>query len=66
MGNNYTVELRHDQWDMILMCLDHVRAMSLAAESAYAVDRVGRKFLRRSIDETVADIRANVPEEKKS
>lgn len=61
MGTNYSVELREDQWDLIVNCLEHVRSMTTGSDSAYAVDRVARKFLRRCVDETVADIRAAVP-----
>lgn len=60
----YSVDLRRDQWDLIILCLQHVRGMSLGGDSAYAVDNVGRKFLRRCVDETVLDIQANVPGEK--
>lgn len=60
----YTVDLRKDQWDLIVMCLEHVRAMTNSADSAYAVDCVGRKFLKRCVDETIMDIRAYVPEDK--
>ena len=60
----YTVDLRQDQWDMICMALEHVRLMTCGGESQYAVDKVARRFLRRCIDETVIDIRANVPEAK--
>lgn len=59
---NYTVELRRDQWDLIVMCLEHVRSMTNGGSSAYAVDSVGRKFLRRCVVETVGDIQSNVPE----
>lgn len=64
MGGNYSVELRQDQWDLIVHCLEHVRVMTTLADSPYAVDRVGRKFLKRCVDETVTDIRAAVPEIK--
>ena len=60
----YTVDLRQDQWDLICMSLEHVRLMTSSGESAYAVDKVARKFLRRCLDETLMDIRLNVPEGK--
>lgn len=64
MTKNYTVELREDQWDLILLCLDHVRAMANNAVSNYAVDSVCRKFTKRRVDEIVTEITANVPEIK--
>ena len=60
----YTVELRQDQWDLIVYCLSHVRDMTCSGSSAYAVDAVCRKFLRRCVDETIKEIRADVPERK--
>lgn len=59
----YSVELRQDQWDLVVMCLSRIRSMS-TGDTQYAVDQLGRQFLRRCLDETVNDIRASVPEYK--
>lgn len=59
----YSVDLRQDQWDLIVMCLSRIRGMS-AGDTHYTVDQLGRQFLRRCIDEAVIDIRASVPEWK--
>jgi len=63
MGGKYTVELRQDQWDLIVMCLGRIRGMT-AGDTHYTIDQLGRQFLRRCVDETITDIRANVPEAK--
>jgi hypothetical protein len=63
VGTNYTVELRQDQWDLIVLCLTRIRSLT-TGDSQYTVDQLGRQFLRRCVDETVNDIRANVPEHK--
>lgn len=57
----FTAELRKDQWDLITLGLAHIRSMTLGGESAYGVDKLGRTFLRRCIDETVGDIQSQVP-----
>lgn len=57
-----TVDLRQDQWDLIVLSLQHVRAMTTESGIVHPVDKVGRIFLRRCIDETVTDIRVSVPE----
>jgi hypothetical protein len=62
-NEKYTVDLRQDQWDLIVLCLTRIRLMS-CGDTQYAVDQLGRQFLRRCIDETVNDIRADVPEFK--
>ena len=61
-GNTlYQAELRQDQWDLLVMALEHIRSLTQAGDSAYAVDRLGRQFLRRCCIETVKDIQAQVP-----
>ena len=59
----YSAELRKDQWDLILMALEHIRQMANGASSAYAIDTLGRKFLKRCVEETTNDIGAQVPSE---
>jgi hypothetical protein len=57
----YAAELRTDQWDLIVLALQHIRAMTTGSESSYGVDKLGRLFLRRRCDETVKDIQSQVP-----
>lgn len=64
MEQKYTVELRLDQWDLVLLSLDHVRLMTDNAISNHAVDTLCRKFTRRRVNEIVTEITANVPETK--
>lgn len=57
----FTADLRKDQWDLIVMALEHIRGMADSTASGYSVDAIGRKFLRRCIVETVGDIQSQVP-----
>ena len=61
----FSADLRLDQWDLIVLALDHVRLMTESGASQYAVDQLSRKFLRRRIDEVVNSIQGQVPEEEK-
>lgn len=58
----YTVVLRHDQWDLIVLAMEHIRGMTMAGESAYGIDKLGRIFLRRHCNEIIAAIQSNYPE----
>ena len=64
MSDKYAAELRKDQWDLITLGLAHIRSMTTGAESQYGVDRLGRVFLRRCIDEIIRDIESQVPEDE--
>ncbi len=60
---NFTVTLRFDQRDLIVLAMQQIRRMADAnPESAYSADKLGRKFLRRRVDEIVEEIQASVPE----
>jgi hypothetical protein len=51
----YTIALRDDQWDLIVLALCGIRDMTNGSVQ-YTVDQLARKFLRRRIDETVKAI----------
>lgn len=54
---NYVVELRDDQWELIVLAMRHIRGLvDYAAPGSNSVDHLGRKFLRRRVDEIEADI----------
>lgn len=57
-----SASLRRDQWDLIVLAMNHIRSMTLGAYSQYGIDRLGRTFLRRRVDEVTNDIQAQVPE----
>jgi hypothetical protein len=60
--DSFTVELRADQWDLIVLALEHVRWLTTGGDSAYTIDKLGRTFLRRRCVETMNDIQGSVPE----
>lgn len=55
------VALREDQWDLIVLALQRVRAMAALSESRTSIDILSRNFLKRRIDEAVASIQDAVP-----
>lgn len=58
----YTVDLRADQLDLIVLAMQHVRNLMDGGASAYAIDTLGRKFLRRRCLEIEREIQSNYPE----
>jgi hypothetical protein len=63
---NYVVELRDDQWELIVLAMRHIRGMAHSnPESQYSVDRLGRLFLVRRVTEIERDITAIVGEIEK-
>lgn len=57
----YMAELRQDQWDLIVLALEHVRGLINTTNASTSVDHLGRKFLVRCCKEIIADIQAQVP-----
>lgn len=61
----YPAELRMDQWELIVLAMRHIRSMTLGAESQYGVDKLGRTFLHRRVNEITDDIVSQLPEADK-
>lgn len=57
----YVASLRDDQWDLIVLALAHVSGMTQTNASGYSIDILGRQFLRRRCNETIADLQGQVP-----
>lgn len=56
----YTMELREEQWDLIVLALSTIRSMTVG-DSTYTIDQLGRKFLRRRCEEIIGTVQAIVP-----
>lgn len=56
-NKGYVVELRDDQWELIMLAMQHVRQLTDGTGSGYAIDTIARKFLRRRVTEIETDIR---------
>ena len=55
----HVIALRADQWELIVLALQRVRALALPAPSSeHTADVIGRQFLRSRCEETIAHIHA--------
>ena len=55
------IVLRYDQWDLIVLALDRIRAMT-TGDTNLSIDRLARLFLKRRCIEAISDIQAIVPQ----
>jgi len=58
------VRLRDDQWDLVVLSLEHIGARidEAKTEDIERIHRLTRKFTKRRVQEAVKDIKRYVPE----